>query len=130
MDRVPEERDSPCLGRALHGVTASPQKCLSFSTICASVNPAAISVRVKPSLGCPEWRALHRAVPKVETDDTGAETHFQQAPHAAFARAMMVPPNLPRTPCGRPNIRITMVCIMLIDRNASVIRPAHDTAIV
>jgi hypothetical protein len=40
-----------------------------------------------------------------------------QPPQSALVRAMMTPPNLPSIPWGRPNARIRMLRISLIDRS-------------
>lgn len=38
-------------------------------------------------------------------------------PKSAFARAMTIPPNLPRIPLGRPKVRKTRFFIMVMSQN-------------
>ena len=60
-------------------------------------------------------------------NDAGPEAHLQyaivcrdlresitQAPNSAFIRAMMRPPNMPKPPCRRPNMRVRIVLAMFI----------------
>ena len=46
---------------------------------------------------------------------TAVQDALTQAPNSAFIRAMMIPPNLPSIPRGRPNVRINKFRVALID---------------